>query len=211
MTFSALRLPAAGLGAVLVSASLVSAAGAATVYRHGAHGSAHHYAYAHHHYVRRGWHGHVYGYGHRPGYAYNPGAAAAAGVIGGIPGAAASYPYCDYGAYGYPYGACADYGYYGPDYGDYWGDYWPYYGGFGYGYGRGFYGRHGFNRGAFGHPGGFGGFAGGSRFATGGFGHMGGRRRSWPHGRVRRRLPRRPLRRRRAFALSFARPCRHGR
>ena len=34
--------------------------------------------------------------------------------------------------------------------------------------------RHGFNRGAFGHPGGFGGFAGGSRFATGGLGHMGG-------------------------------------
>ena len=64
----------------------------------------------------------------RYGYGYNPGAAAAAGVIGGILGlgVAAAYPYsCDYGHYGYPYGACADYGYYGPYYGDY---------GFGYGY-----------------------------------------------------------------------------
>jgi hypothetical protein len=98
--------------------------------RHYAHGRAHHYAYG-----------------------YNPGAAAAAGVIGGIVGAASAYPYsCDdyYGAYG----AC--------DYGDY-GYYAPYYGGYGYGYNPGFYGGH-FNRGFHG---------GGSHFAGGNFGHMG--------------------------------------
>ena len=44
------------------------------------------------------WNGHRYVYG----YGYNPGAAAAAGVIGGIIGAAAGYPYdCNWPDYGY--------------------------------------------------------------------------------------------------------------
>ncbi len=124
------RIALAIAAAALISAPLLGGADAATVARHSAHYRHAAHVYGHHHarhYAHRGWHGHVYRYG------YYPGAAAAAGVIGSVLGAAAGYPYyCDYGYYGYPYGACADYGYYGPYYGDYYG---PYYGDYAFTYG----------------------------------------------------------------------------
>ena len=108
-------------------------------------------------------------------------------MIGGALGAAAGYPYsCDYGYYGYPYGACAGYGYgdYGPYYGDYGFDY-DYPGFFGYGYGPGygfyggrrFFGRRGFGEHRFGERGFAGAHSlvgGGPRIAGGNVGHMGG-------------------------------------
>ena len=115
MTHGALRVSAIALGAAaLVSLSPLSAASAATVVHHPAHAvhgrAGHAYgrvAHAHgHHYVWRNGHRYAYGYG------YNPGAAVAAGVIGGILGAAAGYPYdCGGYYYGPTYGSCS--GYYG--------------------------------------------------------------------------------------------------
>jgi hypothetical protein len=149
------RASATALGVVaFASLSPLAAATAATTVHRPAHAVPRRAAH-----VNGSVHAHHYTYGS----GYNPGAAAAAGVIGGILGAAAAssaYPYsCD------PY--------YGWDYGDYgWGGYGPYYGGYGYGYGGpGFYG----NR--FGYGGGH--FAGGDfgrmgGFAGGNFGHMGG-------------------------------------
>lgn len=174
MTLAALRL--SSLVAALASAPAFGAADAATVvhhptyYRHAAHVYRHNDARLH---------GRVYRYGYIHGYGYSPDAAAAAGVVGGILGLglASAYPYaCDYGSYGYPYGACADYGYYRPDYGDYALGY-GYPGIYRYGYGPNFYGR-GYGRrfagAGFGHMGAFRGFAGPARVATGSFGHMSG-------------------------------------
>jgi hypothetical protein len=169
MTFGPLRASGVALAATAVAlVSPLAAANAATVTHH--YGPATHSRVAHgvHGYVARSHVGHrryVWRNGHRYayGYGYNPGAAVAAGVLGGVIGAA-GYPYCgDYGPYG---DSCDDYGWgYGyPDYG---------YGGYGYGWGGGpgFVGA-----GRYGH--GFGnGFAvhgGGAHFAGGNFGHMGG-------------------------------------
>ena len=119
MTHRALRVSATALGAAaFVSLSPLSAASAATVVHHPAHGVhhaaggvhrhvahvhgrvyAHHYGHAHRYAYGHGRryayrHGHRYAYG----YGYNPGAA---GVIGG------GYPYCDdYSYYGPYYGSC---------------------------------------------------------------------------------------------------------
>ena len=111
MTHGGLRISAIALGAAaFVSLSPLSAASAATVVHHPAHGVhhaaggvhrqvahvhgrvyAHHYGHVYAHHYR---HAHRYAYG----YGYNPGAA---GVIGG------GYPYCDDYSYGpYYYGSC---------------------------------------------------------------------------------------------------------
>ena len=185
MTHGALRISAIALGtAAFVSLSPLSAASAATVVHHPAHGVhhaaggvhrhvahvhgrvyAHHYGHAHYGHAHRYAYGHAHRYAY--GYGYNPGVA---GVIGG------GYPYCDdYSYYGPYYGSCNYYSY---------GYSYPYYD---YGYG-------------------FGGpvFVGGGRFHHRfdhgfhhGFAFHGGARVRWrklrPHGRLRWQ----PLRRRR--------------
>jgi hypothetical protein len=137
MTHGVLRVSAIALGAAaLVSLSPLSAASAATSATSPAtvqHAYAHHYTPHAHTVWRNGrryvWNGHSYVYG----YGYNPGAAVAAGVIGGIAGAAAGYPYsCTNWTYD---GSCPAYGW-GGDYGPYWGGYYG-----AYGYGPGYYGH----------------------------------------------------------------------
>jgi hypothetical protein len=156
MTLGAFRVSAVALGAsALALLSPLAAANAATVahpYQHPAHSRVVHGAHGYVAHSRTGARHYVWRNGHRYVYGYDPGAAVAAGVVGGVLGAAANPYACEYD-YG-PYGGC--------DYGDYgWGGYAPYYGGFGFA--PGFYG------GNFGH--GF--HGGGAHFANGNFGHMG--------------------------------------
>jgi hypothetical protein len=185
MTHGALRISAIAVGAAaFVSLSPLSAASAATVVHHPAHGVHHaaggvHRQVAHVHgrvYAHHYGHAHRYAYGHAHrygyGYGYNPGAAVAAGVIGG------GYPYCDdYSDYGPYYGSCNDYSY---------GYSYPYYD-YGYGFGGPVFvggGRfhlrfdHGFHRGFAFHGDGAhfqgDGQFGGGHFAGANFGHMGG-------------------------------------
>jgi hypothetical protein len=167
ITHGALRISAiAVVAAAFVSLLPLSAASAATVVHHPAHG-VHHAAggvhrhvahvhgrvYAHHYghvYAHHYAHAHRYAYGHAHRYAYGYGYDPS--VIGGV--AAASYPYCDddyyYGSY---YGSC---------------DYYS--GGYPYWWGPGFIGGGHFHRG-FHHVFAF--HGGGARFASGNFGHTG--------------------------------------